>query len=274
MTDIPNTNPQTADIRDLKLDQIDVRDRFRGVDEVAAKLLAFDIAKNGLTQFIMVRPVADNQFKLVVGGHRFRAHQILELEEIRCEVRNLTDEEAHLIEIGENLLRRDLTTVDHLRSLLEWDTSMKKEHPELRRGGDRKSADAIKVQSLDFDKYTELMAEKTGRSRSSNFDNLKVARVLGDDLLKQLSGTAIEDNMAQLKALANLPPAKRPDIVELLVSDEIKTIAEGEIKLSDQPASPELSPRDAWLKKIKNQYFQGSMRDQKAFLKEIGAVLK
>lgn len=130
MTDTLNSNPKTVDIRDLDLDRIDVRDRFRGVDEVAAHKLAFDISKNGLSQFIMVRPVSDNQFKLVVGGHRFRAHQILELEEIRCEVRNLTDEEAHLIEIGENLLRRDLTAVDHLRSLLEWDSSMRKEHPE------------------------------------------------------------------------------------------------------------------------------------------------
>lgn len=127
---------------------------------------------------------------------------------------------------------------------------------------------------MDFGKYTELMAEKTGRSRSSNFDNLKVARVLGDDLLKQLSGTIIEDNGSQLKLLANRPENDYGKLVKMLVADEIKTVAEGVIKLSDQPAAPELSPRDAWLEKIKNQWFQGDIRDRKAFLKEIGAVLK
>lgn len=274
MTDTPNKNPQTADIRDLNLDQIDVRDRFRGVDEISAQKLALDISKNGLIQFIVVRPVGDDQFKLVVGGHRFRAHQLLELEKIRCDVRDLTDEEAHLVEIGENLLRRDLTDGERVRSLGVWNASMKEEHPEFSKGGDRKSADAIKVQSSHLGTFSELMAEKTGRSRRSNYDDLSLFEALGDDLLKQLSGTCIEDNFSQLKALANLSPEKRLDIVELLVADEIKNVAEGVIKLSDEPAAPKLSPRDAWLKKIRSLYAQGDIRDRKAFLKEIRADLK
>lgn len=56
--------------------------------------LADNIAANGLLQPIMIRPVADGRYEIILGERRFRAMSLLAWEKIPCIIRDVSDEEA------------------------------------------------------------------------------------------------------------------------------------------------------------------------------------
>lgn len=72
------------------------------------KSLAADIKAHGLLQPVLVRPVG-NAFALVSGHRRLAACKSLGLKTIPCVVRNMTDHEAYLFNLAENMQREDLS---------------------------------------------------------------------------------------------------------------------------------------------------------------------
>lgn len=127
----------SRETREIDLDLIDVVERLREVDEDAAEQLSLSVAQNGLNHAITVRPMEDGRFDLVAGGHRLRAHELLGLDAILCDIRDLSDDEAELVEIEENLFRNDLTCAERIISIGVWDASFRAAHEEYQRGGDR-----------------------------------------------------------------------------------------------------------------------------------------
>lgn len=82
-------------------------------DKVALQSLANSIANIGLLEDILVRPDKTNGgYEIVLGERRWRAAQIAELETISSKIAQLTDEEARLISLVENLQRENLTEVE------------------------------------------------------------------------------------------------------------------------------------------------------------------
>ena len=82
-------------------------------DKVALQSLAHSIATIGLLEDILVRPDQTNGgYEIVLGERRWRAAQISELETMSSKIVNLTDEEARLISLVENLQRENLTEVE------------------------------------------------------------------------------------------------------------------------------------------------------------------
>lgn len=83
--------------------------------------LAADIKVNGLISPITVRP-KNERYELVAGQRRYLACQIAGIIEVRCIVRELSDEEALAIMTSENLARVDVNIIDeakHVGRLLE-----------------------------------------------------------------------------------------------------------------------------------------------------------
>jgi len=70
--------------------------------------LAADIKRNGLLQPVIVRPVGSG-FDLVSGHRRFAAVKSIGWKSISAVVRSMTDEEAFLINLTENIQREDLS---------------------------------------------------------------------------------------------------------------------------------------------------------------------
>jgi ParB/RepB/Spo0J family partition protein len=82
-------------------------------DKAALQSLADSIATIGLLEDILVRLDKTNGgYEIVLGERRWRAAQIAGLEMISCKVSELTDQEAKLISIVENVQREDLTEVE------------------------------------------------------------------------------------------------------------------------------------------------------------------
>lgn len=84
--------------------------------------LAKSIEQNGIIQPILVRPMTDGSYQLIAGERRWRAARMAGLTEVPVTIREMTDEEASIFALIENLQREDLNPVEEaegLKSLIE-----------------------------------------------------------------------------------------------------------------------------------------------------------
>ena len=81
-------------------------------DEGALHELADSIAKHGVIQPLLVRPLSDGGYQLIAGERRWRASRIAGLSEVPVVVREMTDQEAMELALIENLQREDLNPIE------------------------------------------------------------------------------------------------------------------------------------------------------------------
>ena len=84
--------------------------------------LAKSIKQNGIIQPILVRPMSDGSYQLIAGERRWRAARMAGLHEVPVTIREMSDEEASVFALIENLQREDLSPVEEaegLKSLIE-----------------------------------------------------------------------------------------------------------------------------------------------------------
>lgn len=79
------------------------------IDQDKIELLANAIQVQGLLRPILLRPIGDNQYELVGGERRWRAHQLIHAKTIRAHVRSLTDLEAEMISMADNEGQEELS---------------------------------------------------------------------------------------------------------------------------------------------------------------------
>lgn len=92
--------------------------------------LANSIQEIGLVQPITVRRLA-NGFQLVAGERRLRAHQLLNKKYIEAIIIDVSDSEAALLTLAENLKRQDLTDYEIYIGLSALDDDLKKNKKKL-----------------------------------------------------------------------------------------------------------------------------------------------
>ncbi len=115
-----NENSATMlSINDIEPNRNQPRKTFneKGLEE-----LAKSIEQNGIIQPILVRPMTDGSYQLIAGERRYRAARMAGLHEIPVTIREMTDEEASVFALIENLQREDLNPVEEaqgLKSLIE-----------------------------------------------------------------------------------------------------------------------------------------------------------
>lgn len=109
----------TLDINEIEPNRGQPRKTF---DENALEELSASIKQNGVLQPILVRPMADGTYQLIAGERRWRASRMAGLREVPVVIRDMTDEEAGVFALIENLQREDLTPIEEaqgLKSLIE-----------------------------------------------------------------------------------------------------------------------------------------------------------
>ncbi len=107
-----STDAGTADqlaIMDISPDREQPRTVF---ENEALQELADSIREHGVIQPILVRPIPDGGFRIVAGERRWRASQIAGLTTIPAIVKTLSDDDAMVIALIENLQREDLNPVE------------------------------------------------------------------------------------------------------------------------------------------------------------------
>lgn len=103
----------------ITIDDIDIADTRRQVNPTAVKRLADSIEQVGLRHPITVRERND-RYLLVAGRHRIEAFKKLGREHIPATIVKMTNDDARLWEIAENLHRAELTKLERDEQIAEW----------------------------------------------------------------------------------------------------------------------------------------------------------
>ena len=80
--------------------------------------LADSIRQHGVLQPLVLRPLADgNRYEIIAGERRFRAAQLAGLKTVPAVVRQLSDQEAQICALVENLQREDLNPIEQAQGI-------------------------------------------------------------------------------------------------------------------------------------------------------------
>ena len=116
-----NSIEEKASTSAVKLKIMDIepnRDQPRKIfDEDALAELADSIAKHGVIQPLLVRPMPDGSYQLVAGERRWRASRMAGLTEVPVVIKELSDDEAMALALIENLQREDLNAIEEAQGI-------------------------------------------------------------------------------------------------------------------------------------------------------------
>lgn len=152
-------------------------------DDEALSELADSIAQHGVLQPLLVRPIIGGGYQLVAGERRWRASRIAGLTQVPAIIKELSDTDAAVISLIENLQREDLNPVEEafgFASLIK-DFNLTQEEAAQRVGKSRPAvANALRLLKLpesvlDLVRENKLSAGHAKALASLNDENLIVA---------------------------------------------------------------------------------------------------
>ena len=182
-----------------------------------------------MSEIGLLNPITIGEDNVLIAGlHRLEAAKKLGWSQIECNVCTLEGLRAELAEIDENIIRRDLSTIEKGNQLLRRKEIYETLHPESKHGGDRKS-EKIKCAKCVLDSepsFVQDTAEKMGISQSTVRRQIQAARDMTPEAkrLIQDSGAGITQKGA-LK-LSRLEPKRQEEAAAMLASGEIQRVDE------------------------------------------------
>lgn len=255
----------------LKVTDINIGERLRQIDEAHAEMLAESLHQTGR---LRNRPEVRQQKKgksviytLIAGGHRMRAIQIVEWNEVEVDVYEGTDDEVRLWEIDENLVRHELNPLDRAIFLAERKDVYERLHPEAKRGGDRKS-NSHGDSSIGFAKAT---AERINNlSEATIFRAVAIAKGINAAIRQRIAGTGLAHKQSELLALTKLSPAEQNTALDLLLAEEpkAKTVDQA-MRIIRGVRAPEVSANDQAFDKLIDLWRRTPQPAKRAFLRHL-----
>lgn len=91
----------------------------RRFEEASLQALADSIRAHGVLEPLLVRSVGEGKYEIVAGERRYRAAKMAGLTEVPVRVLDLSEQEAHLLALVENLQREDLNPYEETLGVLE-----------------------------------------------------------------------------------------------------------------------------------------------------------
>ncbi|NVN45166.1 ParB N-terminal domain-containing protein, partial [Asaia siamensis] len=225
-------------VQEIAIELIDMGDRLRSIDTDYVSFLAASIEEHGLRQPIELRKIGrSGKYALISGGHRLNAAISLGHEAIMACVVVANDLQAQLLEIDENLFRRELSPLDRATFLARRKEVYETLHPETKHGGDRKSSDRMDKLGHLIPSFSEVTAEKLGVSERTVRRAVLLFQGIAPDVRHQIAHTWLADSGSQLDALAKLTPdlqrkvlAAIPQLPDIRQVGEIMRQIEGKPK--------------------------------------------
>lgn len=203
--EISSTSAVKLKIMDIEPNREQPRKDF---DDEALGELADSIAKYGVLQPLLVRPLSGGGYQLIAGERRWRASRLAGLTEVPVVVREMTDEEAAALALIENLQREDLNPLEEAF-------------------GFRKLMD-------DFGLTQEEAAEKVGKSRPAVANALRLLK-LPEAILELVRTGKLSAGHA--RALLSFPTQEQMMDAAQLIMEKGLSVRETE-RLAKKAAKP------------------------------------
>lgn len=251
------------------LANIRVGDRLRELDIDHARGIAASMGVVGQMQAVLLTvPDADGVSDLVVGRHRLAAAELLGWTEIKADYTDLRGDKLRLLEIDENLKRRELSPYDRAVALAERKRIYDKIHPETTKG---KAGAFARWHASDKLSFAREVEEKLGISRRTVERAIALVGGLAPEARAMIRGTALADKGGELKALAKIGQGKQRAVVEAVLSGRSKTIAAAEA-LVDGRRAVEKSPEDRQFEALEKAWDRAGAKAQRRFLRKLRAA--
>jgi ParB/RepB/Spo0J family partition protein len=192
------------------------RRQLRDVDELAASIKAI-----GLLQPIVLTQAG----RLVAGRHRLEAVKQLGWTKVPSILRSLTDLDAELAEIDENLIRNELTQLERSEHLARRKAIYEARHPETRHhvaGGKARQQAASDKMSFAADTAT-----KTGVTRRTIERETRIAERIPEATRNLIRETPVADSQTDLLALAKVKDeAEQQRLASRVATGQAKNVRE------------------------------------------------
>ena len=208
-----DTRIETLPLREIEPDPGQPRKTFD--DETLAELSA-SIAEHGLLQPIAVRPKPSGGYLIVAGERRWRASRMAGLTEVPVIVKDVTDEQAMELALGENLQREDPDPVEEAAGIRELMTRC--------------------------DLTQEQAARKLGKSRSALANSLRLLS-LPETVLELLKSGFI--TIGHAKVVLGLPTPELQEEAAQMIADNQLNVRQAEAlckKLAKPAKEPVAAP--------------------------------
>ena len=179
--DSGNAGTTMLKISEIEPNKSQARKNF---DDTAIAELADSIAEHGVLQPLLVRPMVSGGYQLIAGERRWRASRQAGLTEVPVIIKALSDEEASVISLIENLQRENLNPIEEANGFNEL------------------------IQKYNLTQ--EEAAKSVGKSRTAVTNSLRILRLPEKVIAMIESGTL---SAGHAKAIAGLE--NEADIIEI-----------------------------------------------------------
>ena len=225
-TTLSETGSRARRVLPVDLACIVVPSRLRKVDPGTVSALAESIARLDLQSPIILQKHTDDPglLLLVAGAHRLQAVRDLGWPRIEALIVDGPEEEIGLIEIDENLIRKDLTPLDRARFLARRKALYVRLHGQTGRGGDRRSAGYARDRARTPDpsaSWAQEAADLIGISRRGVHRAVGIGAGLSDELADALAGTPIANREGDLFRLAQMSDKDKKRVLRRLQDPDV-----------------------------------------------------
>ncbi|PRA87948.1 transcriptional regulator [Ochrobactrum sp. MYb29] len=266
-----------ATFKTISLKDIFIGERARPVDEDHALAIAASMAERGLINPITVRstPAANGgktPYTLVAGGHRHRAAELNQWEEIDAIVMSADAAEAQLLEISENLFRNELSALDRAVFVMKFREIHEEKFGKIQRGGDQKSKDHDGPLIFSSGRaLSEKVQERLGFASTTYKRVTMIGQKLHPALRQAVRGTDVENDQKALLKLAALSDTEQAGIAAALKFEpDLKKVLDMDKPAKPQPAF-QLDADTIALIALKRDWAKASEDVRALFLQHIGS---
>lgn len=193
-------------IEEVPLEQLKIRENRIRVDIGDLSNLMSSMTAVGQLNPLTI----DEDFYVLEGTRRYYSAKNLGWSKIKCEIRiGLSDYQKLIIEIDENLQRKNFNPAEEAKALALKKREYLKIHPEYRRGGDRKSDKYKKAKENQNAKFALGFAKTQAREIGSSERTIKTKTKIGEYILdKKLKDKTIDQfskrKLSQRKVLEEI----------------------------------------------------------------------
>lgn len=186
--------------------------------------LVESIRELGLLEPIILRRETK---ELISGLHRLESIRALGQDEILARLVDVTDLQAEMMELDENLARVELTALERAEHIIRRKQLYEALHPEVQHGGapGKPGGGKAKAKGARVASFAADTAKKTGLSQRTIQEDVQVAK-LSPEARRLVKGTPLENKKRELLALARLPQEEQAAVARTVTSGKVTTVAE------------------------------------------------
>jgi len=242
----------------ITITDIDIPEGRRELNAAAVRRLAESIEQIGLRHPITVRERGE-RYSLVAGRHRMAAFEKLGREHIPAIIVKMTNDEARLWEIAENLHRSDLTKLERDEQIAEW-IKLTERISNSQNGSLRSDGRGGRPSGV------ENAARELGIHRHDAHRAMQVAS-LSEEAKTAAREVGLDDNRSAL-----LDAAAKPTVAEQVAEIHRRHTAPRVVKLAKDPISG-IEALESQVAALMNAWNKASLDARQEFLARIESPL-